>query len=237
MKFSISLIFYFLLSTTYAFKLSPMTHTLELTEKKRSALFYVDNNSDKPQAIQITMTTRQMDEKGKETNKDIGDDFLIFPDQIILKPKEKKAVKVTYTGDDVLKEERAYRFIAEQMPLDFSKKKKGQTTNIKILLKYRAAFYVAPEGVKPDLKIVPSEIKVNKGRVSFDIENKGSAHKVLTRMGLRISEGKKSKELTTLKGVLGENILAHSKRHFSFRVPKDFSTSKKVKLELFEIKK
>lgn len=236
MKYLLLFFLVFISHQVMAFKLSPMTQSLKISPKKRSALFYVENQDKLPQAIQVSMTTRSFGKNGEEINEEVGDDFLIFPDQLILKPGQKRAIKVTYTKDELVKTEKAFRFIAEQLPLDLLKKKKGQTTNIKILLKYRAAFYVTPAGAKPSLSIPKSTIQRKGKMLNFTISNMGDAHEVISDYELLIKSGSKKYKVNheNGKGVIGENMLAKSMRSFSIQLPKSLREENSFEIEIIK---
>lgn len=215
-----------------------MTQELTVGEKQRKAVFTLFNEGKKPIAVVSEMTKRLINEAGKETNADASDDFMIFPDQLIIKPGEKRAVQVTWLGKRKLDVEEAYRFIAEQLPIDVQLgKKRKKNSNIKILLKYRAAFYLTPKNAKASIKIENKNILVNKGKFELSLINEGNKHELLRNYKL-IVKGKN--ENVTLpfkdfKEVYGENLLAKSKRRFLLDVPKKLAKDNEVQIELKEI--
>ena len=75
---------------------------------------------------------------------------------MIIPPKEKRAVRVSYSGPGNLTKEKAYRVIAEQLPVKVDDKTKRRS-GIQMLMKYLAALYVTPDNA--DAKVDISEIK------------------------------------------------------------------------------
>lgn len=196
----------------FGFTLSPMSHSINLDENEKQAQFFVENPSSEPIAIQITLTTRQQKEDGSEENKET-DELAAFPPQLIVPPKEKRSIRVTYKGTKP-EFEKSYRLIAEQLPVDVKKaKKKG--SGIKMLLKYVAALYVDPGDTKYDVQV--QAIKRDGKSLKVTIENRGTTHAPMLRPELTLEKGDKKIVLKekALKGLVGENILAKTKRTFT----------------------
>lgn len=225
-------------SKIYAFKLTPMTNSLVLDGRAKNTIFNIVNEGDKPIAIQIHLNNRVMDEWGKETNSEAGEEFAIYPPQLIVKPNETRAVKVTYIDKDVVTMERAYRFVAEQLPIDMARKDKEKlSTNIKILLKYRAAFYLTPKDGKAEITLENASPMVDKGTIEVSLLNKGNIHYLFKKYQLEIKDGEKKvlMEKDNLPGMWGENILAGKKRRFKIKLPKEFAKSESVKVSLVPV--
>lgn len=202
--------------TVLAFKFSPMSQTL-IPGKDKNSIFVIENDSNEPIAIQMSVAKRSMDINGKEVQTEEKEALTLYPDQLIVPPGEKRSVKVTWNGTDKSKllSEEAYRVIAEQLPIDIAKtKKKG--ANIKVLLRYVAAFYVSSDDFES--AVVMKSVDVSKDEVKFTLENGGKEHQVLTKLTLSFKSGEKMIEIPSesLKGMAGENILANSKRVFVF---------------------
>lgn len=217
MKLRLLLSLFLLFSSTnsFAFKFSPMSASLGTKPKENSSLFYLENDSDQPIAIQVSVAKREMDINGNETNAKVTNEFSLFPSQLIIPPNEKRSVKVTWTGKDNFEKEQAYRLIAEQLPIDLDKAK-NKKASIKVLLRYMAALYVGHEDFSSDLKL--NSIKTQDNKLVFEFENSGKKHQVLANLHLKLNDEKKKKEIELapedLKGMTGENVLAQSKRLF-----------------------
>ncbi len=208
----------------------PMSYTIKSSDKSKTALFTVLNDSDSPIAIQLDMRVRKMKVDGSEEHPE-SDDFLIFPDQLVLGAKKRRVIKVKWLKGEVKDIEKSYRLIAEQLPIDVTKKKAKQT-DIKILLRYIAALYVEPEKGSSKLKVISSKTTKDLNRVVFYVENSGNIHQVLLKPTLTITQEGKSFQVTNLEGIRGENILAMTKRYFSFIPPKGVNIQKPYSVEL-----
>ncbi len=218
----------------FAFKFSPMSLELESSGQKSRGQYYLENDSKETIAIELQVAKRKMNLEGKETRKIDKKSFQVFPPQLILKPGEKKSVRVIWKGKNSLDVEKAFRLIAAQVPLEFDKKKKG--SGIKILLKYVAGLYVLPQTKKENVIVQNSQVKKNK--IQIKIHNKGNVHKILDEIKLELKGKDKSYQLSKneLKGIQGENVLAQSKRLFTIDLPKSFESTRNPQVE-FEIVK
>lgn len=212
MRYSILFLAFLLPLQLFAFKFSPMSQTLEMSQGQLSVQFFVENEATQPIAIQLSSATRSMKENGEEVNSKAEDEIEIFPEQLILEPHQKRSIKVSYKGTKDIKIEKAYRIIAEQLPVELSEKK-SKASSIKVLLRYVAALYVDPG--KTESQIVYQESKIKDKKIYVVVENKGTRHQVLTNLRIQVVQKKKEIiEKQFLKGMNGENILAQSKRVF-----------------------
>lgn len=212
MRYSILFLAILLPLQLFAFKFSPMSQTLEMSQGQLSVQFFVENEATQPIAIQLSSATRSMEENGEEVNSKAEDEIEIFPEQLILEPHQKRSIKVSYKGTKDIKIEKAYRIIAEQLPVELSEKK-SKASSIKVLLRYVAALYVDPG--KTESQIVYQESKIKDKKIYVVVENKGTRHQVLTNLRIQVVQKKKEIiEKQFLKGMNGENILAQSKRVF-----------------------
>ena len=216
MKLNILFIFFsfFISYNLYAFKFSPMSTSIETKSGNNSTLFYLENDSDQPIAVSVSVMTREMDLKGVESNNKINQEMTVYPSQLIIPGNEKRSTKVSWVGKDIPTKELAYRLVAEQLPIDLDTSVKKKAA-IKVLLRYVAALYVAPESFSSEVSL--KKFEVTSKSVSFVIQNTGKKHQILSNLVLKIS-GKKELEISgdELKGMSGENILALSERVFIF---------------------
>lgn len=201
----------------HAFKFSPMSATIRPNLKNNSSLFYLENDSDQPIAVQVSLAKREMTLEGAEVNSKISDELILYPSQLIIPASEKRSVKVTWTGKDVPAKEQAYRVISEQLPIDLDKNK-SKKASIKLLLRYVAALYIAQDDFTSSIAI--DEIRKTDKEVILRVHNSGKRHQVLANLNLKFINSKTNKEVLLsaedLKGMSGENVLAESKRIFTF---------------------
>ena len=201
-----------------AFKLVPITMEFEPAGRGASRVFHVENDSDEQVAIQVSILTRTMSLDGKEVNTPEEDDFIVYPTQILLKPRQVQAVRVKWVGNARPEREIAYRILAEQLPINLTKSEETGA-EIKLVLRYLGSIYIVPKGSKPNIVIdslIPQAVEKGERKLAITFHNRGAAHSVLRNLKLTLrSEGKTvNLESEQLEGVSGENILAGSKRRF-----------------------
>lgn len=204
-----------------SFAFSPMSQTIELGEGVKQVQYLVDNSTNEPMAVEISLRERIQKEDGTEETP-ATKALAAFPPQLIVPPKEKRSVRVTFIGAKPTQEQ-AYRVIAEQLPLDVDgKKRKG--SGIKMLLKYVAALYVNPGETSAKLVV---KVLESTPQLKLLVENAGTMHAPLTRPTLTLTAKEKKVVLKgeQLKGLAGENVLAGSKRVFTIPRDKDVDPS------------
>lgn len=194
----------------YAFNFNPMSQAIELGENQKSVQFFLENDTSEKMAVELSVRERKMDENGKETLP-ATTEMTIFPPQMVIPPNEKRTIRVSWTGSKELKEEKAFRVIAEQLPLKVDEKQKKKS-GIQMLMKYMAALYVTPKDAEAKLKVLSTETRG--ADLVIELLNEGSKHQVLTKPTLTFKQPKVSIGPDQLTGMTGENILANSKRRF-----------------------
>jgi len=207
-----------------AFELVPMSMDFDPAGRGATRTFRLDNAADESVPVQISIVVRKMDLDGKETYTPADDDFAVYPPQAVVAPKQSQAVRVGYLGRADLKEEAAYRIIAEQLPVNLSREQ-GAGGRVNLVLRYLGTIYVVPKGVKPDvvLESVSAEPDQDgKRKLVVVLHNRGNAHTLLGRPQLEVTvtspEGAALPpvrlEGDLLKGLTNENMLAGHKRRF-----------------------
>lgn len=211
------LIFLFVLPFVFSFKFSPMTQTIDAGNGESKAKFEIENNTAEPIPVVISVVERIQLPDGSE-KLPAAKNLKAFPPQLIVPPKDKRSVRIDWSGGKDFKREKSFRVIAEQVPLNLNKNGK-ESAGIKMLLRYQAALYVDPGQTRPDL--VVSDFSLGK-ELKITLENKGSAHQYLNGVRIKFVKGDKvlNVDPSDLKKMEGQNVLANSKRLFRLRAPK-----------------
>lgn len=215
---------------SYAFNLSPLSQSIILGRDKNSVIFQVENKNKEPIAIEASLKVRQMNELGVEELPEVEENlFLIYPLQLVLKPGEKRGIKIQYLGDDKIKKEGAYRLLVEQLPIDFKKQK---TSGVKLLLRYLGALYVSKEEFHSN--VVVKKILNEDNGLRVEVENLGKNHQVLKNLKIVLNNEKDVVvlEASDLEGMNGENILGESRRIFKLKNSKNLKISQKASAKL-----
>src|SRR5438552_1884593 len=140
-------LFLALSSAASAFVLSPSTMDFEPVGRGANRNFQLENPSDQPVAVQVSIVTRQMDVDGNETYSPADSDFTVYPPQTVLQPRQNQTIRVMWLGKTKPLKELNYRIVAEQLPVNLSKENKPGA-KLNIMLRYLGTIYVVPKGAK-----------------------------------------------------------------------------------------
>lgn len=214
-------------NTHAAFEISPIITSVSPSGPDASVSLTVSNPGDQKTPIQIAIFSRNPDINGiekYEESKDVGELFQIIPSQLILNPKEKRTIRITYVGDPKIKVEQAFRVISEEFPInvtDPEKIKKKAVASIAIMSKYVGSLYVKPLGTTPDISIQANLTKDKKLELIF--ENKGTEHFLLkdVKYRVKLASGKKEFPLPveSIQAIGVQNILSGKSRKFTIPWP------------------
>lgn len=218
----LSLFFYTLIFFTscfeaHAFRFSPMSAGLNLTETDR-LLFTLENDSDAPIAVELTLKGRVPGLTGDESQPDLNElPVSVFPEQVIIPAKEKRSARVSWTGTTPPSQELPLRLIAEQLPIDLSKEEAAEKGGIKVMMKYVAALYINPGKTKSDVQI--ESFKISNEGIRTRLINKGTRHQILTKASFTFKNPKVKDQIIELgvedlKQLQGENMLPGFAREF-----------------------
>ncbi|MGB9152443.1 MAG: fimbria/pilus periplasmic chaperone [Alphaproteobacteria bacterium] len=231
MRKSLLFVFVFILSVAVAheanaFRFTPFRAKFEPSGDAANQIFTVENNSDELASVQLRVTTREVDVDGGEKNADADKDFTIYPAQMVLEPHASRSVRVQWLGDANLQEEKAYRIVAEQLPVNLDKEK-PKTSAVKFLITYRGALFVTPPGLTQDVTLDftgTTQAVGNKKMLEVVLHNRGTQHALLRNLKLNIKDDKGNTVALSgddaLKGITGEGILAGHRRQFLIAWPK-----------------
>jgi fimbrial chaperone protein len=209
--------------TAQAFHLKPISMKFSPEGELSTRSFVVENEHDKPIAVQVSIMTRETDIDGKETRQDANEKFLVYPSQMVLAPKASQVIRVSWRGDAEITQEQAYRIIGEQLPIDVDRASLDEekpSARFDIIMKYIGALYITPPGASPELVIESTGFSDIEGERYLEIvfHNKGKAHSMLKGINMSVfskETGKSiaisSKEIPAMEMT---NLLAGAKRRF-----------------------
>lgn len=230
------------LSGSAAFDFAPIIVTLTPTGSGASASLVVQNGDDNKLPVQFSIVHRDPDIEGKEVHKDtpdIEEMLQIYPAQLVLGPKERRTVRVTWVGDPKPKTELAFRMIAEELPFSLEEEKKYSkpVARVRFATKYVGSLYVRPAGVFSDVKVRGEPSSDKEPKLALEFQNVGTAHRVLQGIKLKLTAAQGNAEYVVpdveLRRFNSENILAGKTRRYLLDWPKGFPVGPvKVALEL-----
>lgn len=207
----------FLSPTLLAFGLKPLFATLSPSGTGAEHVFRVKNTGDSPIAVQFGVTTREQRADGTESQKAADDSFMVYPPQAVIAPNKTQKVRVQWLGKQNLSKELAYRFVAEQVPVNLSKDK---STGVQMVMTVVGSIYIKPQGVAPKLSV--SNLRRTGDKLAFSVKNSGTMHVLLENLKIDLSN--KQQQTLQLSGkqvaeVEGKNVLAGAQRDFSIAYP------------------
>ena len=179
-------------------------------------VFRLENNTNGAVAVEVYAETWDVDAAGVETNQSAKALFSIFPAQLVVPPRESRAVRVVWLGEAPARE-KAFRLVAAQLPVDL-KDAAADGAAVRFLLRFKAALYIRPaQDVKSDIRAETAEILPD-GRLRLMLHNRGNAHALLRRprLTLVLATGQQvTLPESALKPLEGENIHAGAQRLFT----------------------
>lgn len=204
----------------YALKVSPFKAHLIPAGRDVTSVFRVENHLSEPVAVQMGVMTWDIEPDGREVNKAADDLFVVFPSQMILKPGERRAVRVQWLGEQDVEHERPFRFVAEQVPIALKQTPKGRS-GLSFMVRFMAALYITPHKAKSDIQVKRIERLGNKMRVY--LANQGTGHSLVREPELKIilaNEKSLILKEEDLLPIAGENIHAGKVRYFDLPMPR-----------------
>lgn len=207
-----------------AFRLTPIEMTFEPAGRGATQIFQIENDAATPIAVEIRVTARGQDGEGEDIDGPAGDDWIIFPEQLILTPGQTQSLRVQWAGTAQPDQELSYRLVAEQLPIDLEQTR-VQGGQVRLLVQYKASLYVRPAGAAAKIAVVSAKpFALSDGTVlELVLRNEGTAHQILAGPTLTLSAGGRSTKVAAdrLGGLAGENILPGVTRRFLLPWPAD----------------
>ena len=160
-----------------AFQFSPLSQEIVLDRVRPSVNYTVQNTTESPIAVQIRAFTREIDPDGSEVNEPVGDTIHIYPSQMILRPGDIQVVRVRWSGSTDIERGRAYRIVAEQVPVDLDQEEQEGSTLLRMVLRYSSTLFVQPPEAEPELTVL-SVVPANDSDQSYlvTIRNDGTGY-------------------------------------------------------------
>lgn len=172
-----------------AFTMEPMVATVTPSGAPSGegsiATFRFRNEGAEPIAIRMKVLTRALRPDGSEENNPADTSFEIYPERLALEPGASAVVKLRWKGAEKLDRELPFRFVAEQVPVDFGS---SGGSGIKVLFRYVASLYVGAPSFRPSIAVTAKPDRGPGGKPGFTIElrNDGTRHAVVTGLSLEL---------------------------------------------------
>ena len=218
-------------SGSWALAFTPIEMDFTPSGRGSTQIYRLENTLQEPVAVEISVKHRAMAINGDDELTDADDDFNIFPAQVVLRPGQVQTVRVQYNGPASLNTEKAYRLIAEQLPIDIGQAPQNGG-RMRLLIKYVTSLYVVPSGVRANVRLMQTRLVTDEGKPWLELllKNEGTSRRVLK--DVKVQVGGHTLQGDDLKGLDGENLLAQTQRWFRVAAPKDLNSTQDLQLRL-----
>ena len=209
--------------SAHALSLVPIAQDFAPSGRLASQTFRLENDSTAQVAVSVKIVTRDMTVDGGETNSETPD-FTVFTAQVVIPARQSQVVRVQWHGTAAPDRELAYRIIAEQQAIRTELAPNSRA--IQLVVRYAGAVYVVPNGARPRLTLESARAVMdanNQRGLELVFNNAGKSHTLIDDPELTLTSGGVTKTFTSdqLQGIVGENVLAESKRRFLVPWPAD----------------
>ena len=139
-------------NTAFAnFTVKPAVIRIEERDGRFETEFQITNVRGAPLALEIEVEERVFGITGGEERVDAEDDFLIFPIQMIIDPRDTQTVRVSYLGD-IADTSRSFRLHVTEVLAPLSEDETDSLT-VRTNFRFSPALHVIPEGSEADLRV------------------------------------------------------------------------------------
>lgn len=222
-----------LLSTpAQAHRVYPMSYELAPVGSGAATVLRVDNTTDRPLTLEVTVEKRSWDERGNETRTPADEDFLVLPPQMIVEPGKTQAIRVQYVGDPAIDQTAMYVVGVNQVPVADP----NAGTGVQFVINFGTAAYVVPAGAKTELKVVSVSPASDPGQIEVTLENTGARYAPLGSTTWTFTNGAgQSMELSgdPLREALVASVVpSRARRVFTLATSQGFDTTSPIQLTI-----
>ncbi len=192
-----------------ALQMSPFTAEFTEAELVSGAIYNVFNDTDAPMAIEVSVRYRDMDTSGEDILTDAEDDFIAFPTQMILFPKEVQAVRIQWIGEKSADQEVPFRVIAEQIPINFAQEEQSEGVKLEFLTAIASSAYILPDEPIANLTTELVLVDLAGDENSFlrlSIVNTGNHHISMSDPVITLTSAVDNSSVTLTAEMLGDEI-------------------------------
>ncbi|MGN6374020.1 MAG: fimbria/pilus periplasmic chaperone, partial [Sphingomonas sp.] len=141
-----------------AMRVSPMV--IEMTSKGSGATarLEVQNLNDTQLAYETRITRIDYDANGNMVETPADGDFLVFPPQGVLPPKQRQVIRLQWLGDQDMKSSRGYYVSVNQLPVKLDPQTDAQpAAEVQVVYHMKALVVVAPPNAKPEVSVASAK--------------------------------------------------------------------------------
>lgn len=211
---------------------SPNSYTFLSEKNQITARFVVTNNSNQILPIEFYIVDRKISEKGEPSYGEAPkDDFVIFPEQMLLEPNKKQSIQVSWVANDIdMDIEQTYTLMAEVLPVPTASDGGNNQTSLNLSVRYASMLYVKPSQAKAQITAGAEYLEVEgengpENILLLTVTNTGNAHARLNepKLQLKLKDEPNFKPILlntkSLPNVDRTIVLAKSKREYKLAWP------------------
>jgi len=209
--------FLFLLSLSLAgsafgaFSVDPAVINIRVDRNENSAWIDVVHTGGGPIAVELIVYERELDLEGEVKMDSLirTSDFMVYPSQIILQPKERARVQVVYKGKKVTAD-KAYLLFSKEVPLELASEGEGVRMGLITLMNYYSV--ISLNVGKPGKLTFVSSKALGDGMIEVIVENKSPGRVPFDRVAIVIGKDR----ITDFTG-MKNSIMPGQQRRFTFK--------------------
>lgn len=181
------------------------------------AMLRVINDAAKPLPVEIQISRVELDANGQQKLTPAGDEFLVFPPQVMVPPGATQVFRIQWLGEPTIPSSRSYIFSVNQVPVKMPKGKSG----VQVVFNFATIVNVAPPQGQAAIQVLGSGVgrdPKGKLRPTVTVANPGNVHAKLSDATVRLRSGSWSHTLTpaALQQNLGVGLVQPGKQRRFF---------------------
>ena len=210
-----------------AYQVQPIAVSLSPVGRDATRDVKIINAGSVPIAIQVSMVTRRQNIDGSENRKPADSEFMVYPQQVVIKAKSVQNVRIQWLGEQHVVREKNYRFIMRQIPVSL-KYPNSANKGLKFSLIMEGSLYITPK--KPQSNIIVNAAMVRGNQLDVILTNQGNTHSFLINTELTLIQGEHTVRLKgrEIHQIEDQNILSGSRRLFSIPLPRGIQTGQPI---------
>ena len=176
-------------ASAQSFEMSPILAELQPSGSRAEQTFRLVNRSSTPIAVDAAIRDRTMDDKGRNLDGEISEDFILVPPQMVVPAQGTQTLRLRWIGEPSVDRERPFRMRVRQIPVDFGEAVEGG--RMTMAFSYVANIYVAPPNAQSQLALSSAQPIEREGQKFLEISlvNSGNKRAVLDRASLQVVGG------------------------------------------------
>jgi len=196
----------------FALSISPIN--LEIDHAKAQGYYTLINDDVSQKVIAITTKSREIDSNGISVYEPTKD-LIVYPKQVVLKPKEKRLIRVIFKGNNNFTAEKAYRitFAEKNISVDFDEMNLGEgkrAAGVSFGVRFDGTVFVQPKkAAVAKIEVTSYDRQKVEGEEFFivTLKNTGTKHRFINTKDLELELLMPTSEKKEAWHLLSEDLL------------------------------